>query len=215
MFDRKLTARGWGGVGPVLLVVGLLALSAPAASAQGTPTATVLDVPAPEECQVAPRPFPLFPVGIGQRAAATPAPIVTAPEEPFAPPAGEAADAETVAAVTATVREAVACRNAGDYPRAWALLTQDMIVALFGGPATVDPEVRTAVVEGPRPVPRARRLAVVSVSDVIKLPDGRVGAVVDTRNARRAFRDYIVFELDLTTGRWLIDATEALPTPRG
>ena len=49
------------------------------------------------------------------------------------------------AAIAATVREAIACRNAGDFLRVYTLFTQDMLVALFGGPATVDPEVRSAV----------------------------------------------------------------------
>ena len=156
-------------------------------------------------------PLPLFPAGVGQRAAATPAPIVTEPAEPFAPPAGEAADAETAAAITATVREAIACRNAGDFLRVYTLFTQDMLVALFGGPATVDPEVRAAVEERPRPIPEARRLALVAVSDVVLLPDGRAGALVETESARRAFRDYLYLHFDAVSGRWRIDAAVPLP----
>ena len=183
------------------------------ALAQGTATPAALDVPAAEDCQVGLPPLPLFPAGVGQRAAATPAPIVTATEEPFAPPAGATADAETVAAITATVREAIACRNAGDFLRVYALFTQDMLVALLGGPATVDPEVREVVAAGARPVPGARRLALVAVSDVVLLPDGRAGALVDTENARRTFRDELFFAFDAASGRWLIDAAVPLPAP--
>jgi len=179
------------------------------AHAQATPMAAARDVPAPEECQVAPREFPLFPAGIGQRAAATPAPLATPPAPPFTLPVGDAADTETIAAVTATVRESLACRNAGELLRAYTLFTQDMIVALYGGPATIDPELRRVMTEGARPVPRARRLAIVAIAGVVTLPDGRVGAVVVTETGSRVFRDYLVFENDPAGGRWLID--ESVP----
>ncbi len=195
----------------LLVLFGALAFSsASVAQAQATPTAIERDTPAPEECLVATREFPLFPAGVGQRVAATPAPVVTPPAEPFTPPAGAAADAETIAAVTATVREAIACRNAGELLRAYALFTQDMIVALYGGPATIDPELRRVVAEGPRQVPPARRLAIVAIDDVVTLADGRAGAVVETETASRTFRDYLIFEWDADSGRWLIDESEPL-----
>ncbi len=194
----------------MLVLLGMLLIAGtPGAQAQATPTASARDVPAPEECQAAPRAFPLFPAGTGQREAATPAPVVTPPAPPFAPPSGNAAGAETIAAVTVTVRESIACRNAGDFLRAYTLFTQDMIVALYGGPASVDPELRQAVVDGPRRVPPARRLAIVSIGDVVILPDGRAGAVVETETGRRTFRDYLIFEQDAESGRWLID--ESVP----
>lgn len=206
------TRVGW----TVSLVAGVLFLGATmpgpvsATLTQATPTAAAGDVPAPEECRGEPRSFPLFPAGVGQRAAATPAPIVTAPETAFSPPAGNPADAETVAAVTATVREAIACRNAGDLLRASAQFTEKMLVSLYGGPATIDPEFRASVVAGPRAVPPTRRLAIVSISDVTLLPDGRVGALVETRTERRDFRDYLFFAQDPATDRWLIDESVEL-----
>jgi hypothetical protein len=135
---------------------------------------------------------------------------VTEPAPPFSPAAGDPADAETVAAITSTVREALACRNAGDYLRAYALFTPEMIAQLFGGPATIDPEVIVAAVEGPRPVPPARRLGIVAITDVVTLPDGRVGAFVETATQRRNFRDYLFFERDPQGDRWLIDRSVPL-----
>lgn len=201
-----------------LLAVSLfLSLSLPlgvrGVQGQATPAATDLDVPSPEECLVEPRAFPLFPADVGQRAAATPAPLATEPEPPFVRPEGEPADDETVAAVTATVREALACRNGNDFLRASALFSQEMIVALFGGPATIDPEIRATVVEEVGPVPKRQRIGLVSIEDVVLLPDGRVGAMVDTGNARRSFQDYLFFAHDPESGRWLIDETVALVTP--
>lgn len=191
-----------------------VALPAAGALAQATPTAIELDVPTPEECLVEPRAFPFFPEGVGQRAAATPAPLATEPEPPFTNPTGDPASEETVTAVTATVREALACRNGNDFLRAYALFTQDMLVSLFGGPATIDPEIRAAITEEAGPVQRRQRVGLVSVTEVTLLPDGRVGAVVDTASARHLFQDYLFFVLDPASNRWLIDETVPLVTPQ-
>jgi hypothetical protein len=91
-------------------------------------------------------------------------------------PQGEAADPETVAAVTAVAREFAGCLNAANFPRWLALLTDralpevvepDGVAALFEATGTPVP------VETPEP-----EIATVRVSDVRVLPDGRVGAVV-------------------------------------
>jgi hypothetical protein len=193
-----------------LLLLGSNFMNASTALAQATPAPPRLDIPSPRECTIAPRPQPLFPPGVGQRTAATPAPIVTASPAPFSPPVGEPADAETIAAVRATVREAVACRNAGDLLRAYALFTQNMIVSLLGGPASIDVTIRSVIAEKPRPVPSADRLALITVDDVTILPDGRASALVTTRNVQRAFRDHLVFVQNPSTGRWLIDEARPL-----
>jgi hypothetical protein len=194
-----------------LLLLGSNFTNASTALAQATPGPPRFDIPSPRDCTIAPRPEPLFPPGVGQRTAATPAPIVTASPAPFSPPEGETADAETIAAVRATVREAVACRNAGDFLRAYALFTQAMIVSLLGGPASIDVTIRSAIAEKSPPVPRADRLAIIAVDDISLLPDGRIGALVTTRNAQRAYRDYLVFAQNPSTGRWLIDEAKPLP----
>ncbi len=200
-----------------LLAVMLLALTLPFSAGtvlgQATPAAAALDVPSPEECVVEPRSLPLFPEGVGQLASATPAPLATEPEPPFTIPQGEPADVETTTGVSATVREAIACRNANDFQRAYALFTQDMLVSLFGGPATVDPEVVAAIAEEAGPLSRRQQLALLALTDVILLPDGRVGAIVETGNARRAYQDFLIFEQDPASGRWLIDESVALVTP--
>lgn len=194
----------------------LLASGGGSTLAQVTPPPAELDVPAPEECRVAPRELPLFPEGVGQLTPATPRPLPAEPAPPFALPEGAPADPETVTEITATVREALACRNANDFPRAYALFTQEMLVALFGGPATIDPEIVAAIEEAPgsllpSPLPPRQRIALTAVSGAVLLPDGRVAAIVDTRGARLAFRDALFFEEDPATGRWLIDAQVRLP----
>lgn len=200
--------RSWIGgraIAAALIGAAFAISSGASALAQATPMPEARDSPAPAECQVAPRALPLFPPGVGQRTAATPRPLAMPTSGLTVVAAGEPADAETVAAVTATVREALACRNAGDYLRAYALFTEQMLVQLFGGPATIDPEIRAAIDVGPRPVPASRRVGLVSLEQVVVLPDGRVGAIVTTANARHVFRDELVFAHDSASGRWLID----------
>jgi hypothetical protein len=195
----------------VLIAIGALLCFAPsAAHAQATPIAEIPGVPNPDECQI-PLPETIeFPADSMRPVAATPRPIATEPEPPFAPPEGEPGDAETVAGVTAIVREAIACRNAGDFARSLVFFTPDMLVELFGSPATVDPEVLQGIQEGPRPVPEQRRLRIDAIDAIVTLPDGRVGALVETSTPRREFRDYLFFVQDPESGRWLIDGSVPL-----
>jgi hypothetical protein len=180
------------------------------ALAQGTPVAGDATVPAPEECLI-PLPESIeFPADSMRPVAATPAPIVTEPELPFAPPAGEPAAAEAIAGITATVREAIACRNAGDFARSLVFFTPNMLAELYGSPATVDPDVLQGIQEGPRPVPEQRRLRIDAIDEIVTLPDGRVGAFVETSTPRREFRDYLFFVQVPESGRWLIDGSVPL-----
>lgn len=169
---------------------------------QATPGAGSAIVPRPDACRVAPRSLPLLADDTGAPAA-TPLPLVE--PTPFAPLAGEPADAATSRAITAVVREAVACRNAGDYARAYALMSDGMLVRLFGGPATLDPIVAAALEAPPERLSRPDRLALVAVADLRLLPDGRTAARVVTRNAEQTFTDELVFVR--AQERWLIDQT--------
>ncbi|MCC7021884.1 MAG: hypothetical protein IT338_03600 [Thermomicrobiales bacterium] len=207
---------GWRSrIGPRTVIVMLLSVECVASSgasvlAQATPTPAALDVPAPDDCQIAPRALPLFPPGVGQRTAATPRPLASPAAGPAVVAVGAPADAETAAAVTATVREALACRNAGDFPRAYALFTQQMLIQLFGGPATIDPEIQAAMSEKPHHLPRGQRIGLVSLEQATIMPDGRVAAIVTTATPRRLFRDRLVFAHDSATGRWLIDEARGM-----
>lgn len=173
---------------------------------QATPT-TSWDVPAPEECAVEPRPVPIFAEGVGQQEPATPMPLAATPAPSFVVPDGDPVTPEIEGAVVATVRESIACRNANQMLRAYALFTEPMLISLFGGPATVDPEIRALIRQGDElgPLPRRQRVALLQVSQIAHRPDGRIGAIVTTGTADRVFQDYLVFTYDAGTGRWLID----------
>lgn len=204
MFYRR-RAKGIlaaGGIAAMILSVMTVGTGTrPAGARQDVPAPTP-DVPRPAACRVEPRPLPLFPAATpGAEPAATPAPLVT--PTPFAAPEGQPADEATVTAVTATIRESLACLHAGDYRRAYALFTDRFLRQLFGGPDTIDPAIAAALEAPPRRVPRNQRLTLVAVSDVRLLADGRVGAVVQTRNPLETFADYLI--LIRPDDRWLID----------
>lgn len=173
------------------------ARTAPGVATQATPVAAEPDVPQPGECRVEPRTGFTVPREVPP-ADATPVPVLAA-----TPGAAVPADAATVEAVTATVREAVACRNAGDLPRAYALFTDDLVLDLLGTGETLPLEIVVALGEPGRRVPRASRLELVAVGPATLLADGRVLARVETRSADIDYVDDLVFrEVD---GRWLID----------
>jgi hypothetical protein len=132
--------------------------------------------PAPEACRIGPRSIPNLQV-VGQ----TPVPRV----DPAAPIAellrmAEPASAETVAAITRTVFEVVACRNAGDDARRFALFTDDglrSLVAPLPEGATWDPDF-SYLATPPAAVAAAQRATLLAIDDVLVLPDRRIAARV-------------------------------------
>jgi hypothetical protein len=201
------------------ILIGALLLSAVVTSpfhgvtaqeATPEPEPIAADIPSPQECEIEPRNLPLLPELATPGPPATPAPLAAVPAEPFVLPTGEAPDEATVEAVTATVRESLACRNANDLLRAYALFTPNMLEALFGGPDTIDPDVRALIAEEQGPVERRGRVALVQITEMVLLPDGRTGALVLTANAERIYQDYLYFAQDSDSERWLIDGAENL-----
>jgi len=168
------------------------------AAVDGTPPATLNSV-----CDVEPRAFPLpteTPIGV-----VTPGPVETTP---FALPTGEPVDERTATAIKATIAESIACRNAGDFRRAYALFTDRFIAHLLGPPDTLDPDLLARLAGPPTPVPGGDRLNVGDVARIEWLADGRVGAIVVTQNREEVFADYLY--LIETDGSWQIDEVVAL-----
>ena len=194
-------------VAAALLVVALLG----AAVAQGpTPAAEAV------ACTVAPRPVDeLVALWFGPEGT----PPARPPSFPIASeaelPAGEPADAATVAAIDATVQEFFACSVAGQYARAFALMTDEGVRRL--GPDRTDPEADTpeearALLEAQlaaTPAAVAPPAAGVTGARAARvLPDGRVGAVfVDLDSGASAF---LIFARE--DGRWLLDDFVPIPS---
>ena len=190
-----------------VLAVALLALAvgspAPATAQAATPVDQAFPIrPDPAECTVEPRPVEEF---VELVAAATPAAMAAA--ETVEVPVGPLADAETVAGVTATVREINACFNAGDFRRIFSLLTDEAI----RGVAEEDPipaeELRGFLEATPQAVPAEGRIAILAVTDVVRLADGRVGALVATIDPTRLEEGPTTAHLTFVQadGRWLVD----------
>ncbi len=155
-------------------------------------------VPDPVECDIEPRQLPLFDeTPVAGESGADPSPT------PFVIPDGERADEATVDAITEAVRGSLACRNAGDYLRAYAYFSDRFLHDLIGGPAGVDAALMAFLTESPTPVAEPERLTLVDVSEVRRLADDRVGAIVVTRSADEAYADYLFF-VEADDG-WLID----------
>ncbi|CAA9570119.1 MAG: hypothetical protein AVDCRST_MAG59-3405 [uncultured Thermomicrobiales bacterium] len=178
-----------------------LAAAAPGAAQEATPMGSAAP-PDAAECRVAPRPIEDFRALLGTPVPPTP--------ETFAAPAGDPADPAVVEGVLATVRELLACHNAGDFQRQAALYTDAGFVEDFRGLAEDD----VAAIATPSPgfLPPLR---LVTVRDVVVLDDGRVGAVVVTFTSEVERDDYLfLVEQD---GRYLVDhfVDEYVPSVAG
>lgn len=96
-------------------------------------------------------------------------------------PTGEPADPATVAAVTATVRRFVACANARDVGRMYALVSDAFLRQSFGNQPTTE-AVAAYLAATPPARPADQRTELVAVRSVRVLADGRIGALVDDRD---------------------------------
>ncbi len=161
-----------------VVVVGVLVLLAaglgPVVAQDATPVALPV-TPDPSECMVAPRSLAAL--------AAVFATPVAAPASPpaVAVPSGEPADDATVAGVLDTGRQLLACFNAGDYPRAFALYTDDALRQQAGGEPLTE-ELAAFFAATPVPAPQDARATLLAIEDVRILADGRVGAFVTQDN---------------------------------
>jgi hypothetical protein len=181
----------------------LLVAGAAGAGAQtGTP-ATDLDVPTAAECTIEPRSEDEL-RALFREVAATP--VLDSSESsptPAMAPTGDPADEQTVAEVSATWRQFIACITAGDQARMFALSSDDMVRRQF----VVD--VAFGVTEDalfeflaatPVPLPPDQSVSILPFDDVRVLRDGRVAVVGPGEQGRGDVRIF-VREGD----HWLID----------
>jgi uncharacterized cupredoxin-like copper-binding protein len=167
------------------------------------------------ECQVEPRTIEEIAQAVGTPAAtageATPdaSDVSRLTSEPIdeSRNAATPADDATTQAVTATYRELVACLNAGDYLRIYALYTDDYVRRhLAEGGRDLENLIAT-------PVPENERTALVNIQAVQRLENGRVAARVETFDPatdRAVVIDAILVEQG---GRYLIDDEVVVDAP--
>lgn len=169
---------------------------------------------------VEPRPLAFFEQYVGTPAG-TPSDAGAADVEgtldSFVPPEGQPADPETVDAVVATAVEIVACFNAGDLPRAFALYS-DNLIEDFAAADPLPQEELDVMAATPTAAPDDQRSSVLAVRDVMLLDDGRVGGFVDFAFETGYLETQYVI-LTQEGDRWLVDEillfapSEATPTP--
>ncbi len=192
----------------VVAVLSTMLFAHPAAIAQdATPAAG--EVVDPAECQVEPRTVEEIEQLIGTAGEATEATPGAAQAGSME---GEDADEATVQAVTQTYRELVACLNAGEFLRIYALYTDDYLRRTLAD-SGMDLQQLQAT-----PAPDQRgATALVSVSDVRQLAGGHVTARVETTSSPEGTVSVIQGVLEPVDDRYLIadetvvDAAAATP----
>ncbi len=150
----------------------------------GSTSLRTVFVPDPRECQTGPRTVAMLEAAATRvRPAPRPEPSATA----VADQTGSAVDAATMNAVIATERELVACLNASDSLRTYALYTDAGLDRLMQWVSPLSETTDLTLEWAPDfsylntptpPRPESERLALSAVDDVRRLPDGRIAALV-------------------------------------
>jgi hypothetical protein len=172
------------------------------------PTATPTPAASPnageDTCDVAPRP----PDDLARLAAS---PVAASGSSGWT--GGTSADPATFAAIEATIRDYVACLNAGDVARLAALATDRyarQLLAEFG----IDAGDVPASIATVTPRPPSQRVRLVAITDVVVAADGTVGATVSldgpTAIGTRSEQAFL-FRFVRGVDRWLIDAVKPVP----
>jgi hypothetical protein len=190
------------------------AVARPVRGAQNaTPAAGIGEAIDPAECRAEPRsPDEQIALWYAPDAAGTPVLAAPAPDQDRFPtsvpvPLGEPADAATVAAVTATVREIIACINSGHVTRAFWLFTDDLVRHLGPPPGTSVEDARAFLTAPVDPLPTELRLRLIAVTDVSVMADGRIGAIViydDPTGPPEGLETELLIFVE-ESGRWLVD----------
>lgn len=179
----------------------LLAAAAGTVSAQNATPFTGRETPDPSLCTIAPRSAAIL-----TPAAANGTPAAARPATPQAvsEPAGQAADAATTAAITSTARELYACLNGGDPLRALTLFTDAGAAQFLAVRPDLTPSGAAAT---PTPLALENRIALVAITDVRLLPDGRVFALVtqDDPNRPPAGPEPVFITFAKHGAGWLVD----------
>ncbi|MDP9368732.1 MAG: hypothetical protein M3Q03_10740 [Chloroflexota bacterium] len=198
-----------------LLSISFAQLAAQDASPAATPPGAVSTGATPEVldptlCAVEPRTIENVQQILGTPAVeeATPAASPVALETPFVLPQGSSAEADAVDEVTATVRETLACLNAGDTLRYLALHT-DTYVARLAVEGVLSQAQLDTFAAPPTPLDPAAQIGLIATEDIRMLADGRIAVLIrqahPTEGPQRVF-----FVMAEQGGRYLIDE-EILP----
>lgn len=108
---------------------------------------------------------------------------------------GPPADEGTAREVFGTVSEVFGCFAAGDFPRATALFTDDLVRSFGGEPGTTAEDARSFLEATPvAGMEGDVEEMVIAITDVMDLGDGRVGAFVVDESGGQLDTVYAIFE---------------------
>jgi hypothetical protein len=196
--STKLVPVCWAICAVFIVTVGTVAGSTGASSTELLQDSTPF-VPDPSECTIEPRPVPSPPATSELSGSDT----LEATPDPNAP----SVDEETVEEITAVVRGAIACTNAGDILRALAYFTNFYVDHMFTDPDGVDYEGFLQYLSTPpAAVEPDKQIALIDISDFRFVDDGIVTAVVVSGDPGNPFTDSLVF-VESESG-WLIAGWE-------
>jgi hypothetical protein len=187
----------------IVALFSLLVGGAPGAGAQAGTPAAVRDVPTTAECAVEPRSKDEL-RALFREASATP--VLDSPgasPTPAIAPMGAPADEQTIAEVSATWRQFIACISAGDQARMFALFSDDMVRRQFVVDiafGVTEDALFAFLAATPVPLPPDQSVPIPPFDDVRVLSDGRVAVVGPGEQGRGDVRIF-VREGD----RWLLD----------
>jgi ketosteroid isomerase-like protein len=108
---------------------------------------------------------------------------------------GAPADEATRGEVAAAVSDVFACFAAGDFARATALFTDDLVRSFGGEPGTTIEDARAFLEATPEAgMEGAGEERVIAITDVMDLDDGRIGAFVVDESGGELDTVYAIFE---------------------
>jgi hypothetical protein len=195
-----------------LVAFGLMSVVLPTrAMAQEASPSAELGPPSIAECQIAPRPES----EIEMLGGAGGTPVSETGEvdetEPMALPEGEPVDDATRTEIERTLREVIACAQAGDLPRLLALYSDAAVerLVLAEEPVPIVPGQPEGGVPGVPATPVASADRTPVVGEARLLPDGRVAAEVSSV-APDSQHEVVIFVQSPTGDRWLIDEIHPL-----
>jgi hypothetical protein len=176
-------------------------MATPVAAQDATPEAGAMAfpfTPDPAACQVEPRSTDEL-LSLWYTPEGSPVPAATptwgAQTTSLTLPVGPPADEATASEVVSTVSEVFGCFAAGDFPRATALFTEDLVRGFGGEPGTTAEEARAFLETTPEAGMEGdggERL--IAITDVMDLGDGRVGAFVVDESGGQLDTVYAIFE---------------------
>ena len=176
-------------------------IATPAAAQDATPEAGAMAFPItpdPATCQVEPRSTDEL-LALWYTPEGSPVPAATptwgAQTTSLTLTVGPPADEATAGEVVSAVSEIFGCFAAGDFPRATALFTDDLVRSFGGEPGTTAEDARAFLEATPvAGMEGDVEERVIAITDVMDLGDGRVGAFVVDESGGQLDTVYAIFE---------------------